>query len=125
MGCKLREALGALGQYLKIVPGCAVHDLKDRLDVFIRDLFVKQVAHAVDENAPGLTPLQRQLQQVLMQTQTKAVPVTSVAHGRKAQSEALRVAILAARTDLRATGDRIPGGIRPLDGRVVSHKRPR
>ena len=58
-----------------------------------------------------------------MQTQTKAVPVPWVAHGRKAKREAFRVAILAARTDLRAPCDRIPGGIRPFDGGVVTHKR--
>ena len=57
-----------------------------------------------------------------MQTQTKAVPVPWVAHGRKAKREAFRVAILAARTDLRAPCDRIPGGIRPFDGGVVTHK---
>ncbi len=60
-----------------------------------------------------------------MQTQAKAIAVPSVAHGREAESKAFRVAILAARTDLCAPSDRIPGGIRPLDGRIDSHKRPR
>ena len=35
--------------------------------------------------------------------------------------EALRVAVVAAARELAAAGHRVPGGIRPLDCRVVSH----
>src|SRR5690606_37835971 len=72
--------------------------------------------HAVDEDAARLAPPQRQIDLLLV-----AAHHSERALAVEAFMQPLRVAVVAAWRHLRAAGDRVPGGIGPFDGAVISH----
>src|SRR6185437_6523535 len=51
-------ALGPLGEHLELVPRRSIHHLEDTLNHLEGEVRVKHVRHAVDEHAPGLSPMQ-------------------------------------------------------------------
>ena len=55
-----------------------------------------------------LSPVPRQIDQILMQRDREAVAVPRRAHGVEPLRHPLRIAVLAALADLRAPGDRVP-----------------
>jgi hypothetical protein len=97
------------------MPGSLCHDVEDLLDVLERHVIVKQVAHRVDKDCPGLTPSQWLIEQIRLQRQSETVSVAVLVHGLQAQRHPFCVAMLAAGADLRATGYGIPGDICPFD----------
>jgi len=103
------------------MPVGAPHDVERFDDEFHRHVFVEQIAHGIHENGLGLLPFQRQFQRVLVQGEVKAVGIIRLAHGFEAQRHPLGVAMLARRTNLGATGKRVPRGFRPLNGRIIAH----
>src|SRR5437867_2120605 len=94
------------------------------MNVFIRDLLVKEITHAVDEDAARLPPFQRQLQLIPVQSQIEAAFVTWIAHCLEADREAFCIAVLAAMAYFSGASDGIPGGICPFDCRMIPHESP-
>ena len=86
-----------------------------------RDIFVKEIAHGVDENGAGLFPIERYLQSMRVQGELEAVGIVGAAHRLEAAREAFGVAVFAAGTDLRAAGDGVPSGLSPFNLRVLGH----
>lgn len=109
------HAVVALRQHLINVPVRPAHRVTHRRDVRRRHTFVEQVAHRVDEDFPRPTPRQRLLQFVIDQTQVE--PLLERVSGDCAEtlSDRFRVTELATRTDLGASTNRIPSGVRPFD----------
>ncbi len=64
---------------------------------------MKKIAHLVHENAARLLPGTRQIDDIVMQGDAKPPPITLIPHRLQTQRQPLRVAILAAGADLRAT----------------------
>jgi hypothetical protein len=83
---------------------------------------VEKVTHGIDEHSPRLTPPIRLQQGFRMPCQIKTVDILLLTHALKPARETLGIAELAAGTDFVATCNRIPSGIGPLDGGVISHE---
>jgi len=95
-----------------------LHDAEDFVDEIGRHVPVEQVAHGVDEDRVGLAEAQGGVEHPLVSRHlSEVVLVIRLAHGSKAFRHPLCIAMLAARTEFRATRDRIPCGFRPFDGR--------
>ncbi len=119
-----RRTLGALGEHLEAMPPRPIHRLEHGRDVLVGYLFVEQVAHRVHKDEPPALPLQRQFESLRPELQVEAVLIGVARHPPEAFRERLRVAMGTTRADLRATRDRIPGRLRPLDRRTVAHGGP-
>ena len=115
------HTLLAFRQHLINVPVSAAHGVAHRRDVLRRHTFVEQVAHRVDEDLPRSTPRERLLQLVVDHTQVEPVFERVSRDPAEALSERFRVTELATRTDLGASTHRVPGRVRPLNGRAVAH----
>src|SRR5262249_30633120 len=61
---ELRHARGALREDLELVLGGAPHHVKDARDVLVGHVLVKEIGHAVHEDAPTRTPFERELEGV-------------------------------------------------------------
>jgi hypothetical protein len=99
----------------------AHHDLEGPVDQVLGHRLVEQVAHAVDEDAPGLAPAEREGQQIGVERDGEAVPVAGIAHRVETDGESFGVTVLAPRADLCAARDGAPGGVRPFDAGVFTH----
>src|SRR5574337_18657 len=64
------------------------------------------------------------LEHLFLKRDLKVVSVVVVAHGLKTMGEALRVTVLASRTDFRASRDGIPGRFGPFNARTLGHGPP-
>lgn len=53
------HTFGSFSEYLKLVPMCLAHYIKDFFDELEWDIRVKQVAHGVYENALWFAPSER------------------------------------------------------------------
>jgi len=53
------EPHAALREYLKYVPVRFAHDVEYATQIFVGDLLVKEVTHAVDEDPSGSPPAKR------------------------------------------------------------------
>lgn len=122
VGRRERQPASVACQHLERVLLGGSHYFEDPLDEVRRHLRVEEVAHRVHENEPGLPPSERQVDLVLLEGQFETGGVSRVAHGLETRSEALGVAVVAAGAHLRAAGDGVPGGLRPLDGGTISHR---
>ena len=58
---EFQEAIRSLRQHLKAVPISTSHHIKHPLDVLKRDVVMKEITHAVDEDCLRLRPSQWQL----------------------------------------------------------------
>ena len=111
----------ALGEDLEHVPVGSTHDVADVRDEVGRDLIVEQVAHGIDEDLSRAFPVQRWFQLLGYESQIEAALKGVSGYATEALSEHLRLAELAARAHSRAAPDRVPGRVRPLNGRPVAH----
>ncbi len=59
-----RETLSSLRQNLVRVVGSAMHNIKDRFDERLRNVGMKEIRHAVDENRARTMPTQRDIEGV-------------------------------------------------------------
>jgi len=105
----LQEAAGAFGQDLEAVLGGAGHDVENFLDEIEGDIFMKEVAHGVDEDGARLFPAEGDIESLGLEGQAEAVAVVGLAHGAEAAGESFGVAVLAAGADFGAAGDGVPG----------------
>src|SRR5437762_525745 len=55
---KFRHSLGSLSQHLVRMPIGERHHLSNSEDVVVRYIFVKEIAHRIDEDHPGGAPFQ-------------------------------------------------------------------
>jgi hypothetical protein len=97
------------------------HRPADFLDVFVRDAFVKKVAHRVHENHLRLGPADRVPKLLGYEPQIESKFEWMAGHTAKPFRERLGVAMRAAGANLRAASHRIPRCIRPLDFGIVTH----
>jgi len=100
----------SFSQYLKPMPVRSAHYVEDLLEEGKGNLFVEQVTHRVHEDELWLPPAQRNFQDLRMKRELKAVGVLLYPHFLQTLGKPLRVAELAARTDLVAASRRVPGG---------------
>jgi len=103
------------------MPGGPVHHLKSPQDEVQGNLRVEEVAHRVHEDHLGLTPGERLVQDPLMNRQPEPVRIVRLAHRLEPASHPLRIAIPTPRAHLGAPGQRVPGGLGPLDGGIDGH----
>lgn len=100
------------------------HDIEHALDVLDRHVLVKEVAHRVHEDRLRLPPPKGQLQHVRLEGEREPVPIIRLPHRLQPLGHPLGVAVLAPGTDLVTPRHRVPGRLRPLDFRSVSHGQP-
>src|SRR5256885_14351004 len=103
------------------MPTRAAHDLEDLLYVSERNVLMKQVAHGVHEDRLRLLPPKWKLKHVWLQREFEAIPIVRLAHRLETFGHAFGIAMLAARANLGATGDRVPGRFCPLDAGALCH----
>ena len=118
---KTPHANVALCEDLIGVPVGAPHYVTNRGDVRGRHVLVEQVAHRVDEYSARPTPTKRFVEFLGDETQVEALLEGMARHTPETFRECLRVAELAARADLGAPTDRVPGSVGPLDAGAVAH----
>ena len=109
------QAISALGENLENVLGRAAHDVEDAIDVLHGDLLMEEVAHAVNEDALGGAPAERELELIGVERDRETVAVAWIPHRLEPSGEALGIAEFAARRDLGAARNRVPRGIGPFN----------
>ena len=110
-----QHAFRPLGQDHKRVLAGHFHHPKYMVDKLIRYIRVKEIRHRINEYPAGLLPLQREFEHMRLQGQIESVGVIPLPHRLEPVRHPLSVAMLAARTDLRAACDPVPGCVRPLN----------
>lgn len=98
------------------MPMCLLHCVEDVIDKRLRDLFVKEVAHGIHENALRLLPGERLEQALGPQCEIEPAFEWMSHDSAEALRKPFRIAIVAAGADLRAAGYGIPSRVGPLDG---------
>ncbi|CAD5253920.1 hypothetical protein BOSE21B_100047 [Bosea sp. 21B] len=101
------------------------HGVEHFRDETVRHILVEQVGHRVHEDHLRLPPTEWLLQAFGPERQIESVFERVSRHAAKALREPFRVAVIAAGTDLRAPGDRVPRSVGPLDRCVLRHMSPR
>ena len=99
----------------------APHDVENVMDELLRDPFVEEVAHRIDEDQPRALPTQRLLQPGRPDAKVEPLLVGMAGDPAPALSERLGVAVSAAGRHLVAPGHGVPRRLRPLDRAAVSH----
>ena len=97
------------------------HYIKDSLDVLIRHFLVEEVGHGIHENHLRFSPTERHFQPLGPELQIKPLFIRVIQHTAEPFGKRLGVTVLAPRTDFRAAGNGIPGGIGPFDMRLYAH----
>lgn len=109
------QALAAFGEYLECVLRTVVHRPERALNKLGRHGLVKEVTHGIDKNTARRTPSPWGVKQIVVQRHLEPIVVTHIAHRLQPARHPLGVAVRAAVTNLGASRDRIPRGLRPLD----------
>src|SRR2546423_596609 len=99
----------------------AAHHVEHALDELVGHVLVKEIRHAIDENAPTGSPAERKLERAGNKPEIEALLERMIRHATETFREGLGVAVLAARRDLRASAYRVPRRVRPLDRASVGH----
>ena len=118
---KVGHAIGPLREHLIGMPVCLIHDLCNPADVIIRNVFVEQIAHRIDEDHPGGPPAERLQELFRNEPKVESLLVRVARHSTKALCESFSVAMRAAGADLRASPHRIPGCVSPFDLGICGH----
>jgi hypothetical protein len=74
------QSLGSFRENLKHVPVGFCHDVKNLLDEIIRDGFMKEVTHTIDENLTRPFPPQRESQLIWVKSDLETIPIARIAH---------------------------------------------
>lgn len=112
----------ALGEHLIDMPVGLQHHGSDRCNIGVRNALVKQIAHGIHEDHARRSPAQGFIQ--LLGDEPKVEPLLERMTGdaAKAFCERFGVTVGTSGANLRAASNGIPGRIRPLDLRVVTHR---
>src|SRR5258708_38427769 len=97
------------------MPVCLHHDPNYILNIFIRHVGLKEIAHAVNKNRSWTRPVKRLREFIGDQTQIKSLLVWMIRNSSKSLGKNFRIAMLAAGADLCATPKGVPWCGRPLD----------
>jgi len=104
-----------LGQHLEGVPARLLHGVEDLVDIGERHVLVEQVAHGIHEDHLRRADGERLFQAMRAQGQVEAFLIGMARHAPEPLREPLRIAVVAARADLRAARHRVPRQVRPFD----------
>ena len=83
---------------------------------------MKEITHRVDEDQTRRFPAQWEFQEIFMQSNLEAVPVSLCSHSSEPVSHALRIAMRAPLADLRATCHRVPSHLGPFNMSLSGHE---
>jgi hypothetical protein len=97
------------------VPVGINHNLNNILNVSVRDLGLKKIAHAVNENGTRTGPIEWLGKLFGNQPKIKALLVRVPRNAAKSLSKHFGVAVFATRTDLRTSSQGVPRRIGPFD----------
>ena len=97
------------------MPVSSSHDLANAPDVVGWNVFVKEIAHRVDEDLPRAPPMKRLIEFFGNEPEVETLFERVSGHTAETLREKLRIAEFAARAHLRAAPDWIPCRIRPLN----------
>ena len=97
------------------------HDPRDAQDVVLRDVFVEEVAHRIDEDHPRPRPTHGLAKLLGNKAEVEAAFVWMPRDPAKPLGEGLGVAVCTPRADLRAAAHGIPSRVGPLDFRTTAH----
>src|SRR5262249_49699005 len=114
-GKQLAQTSRPFREDLVCMPARQVHRRNDSPNIRKWNLLVKQIAHGVDEDHSRLAPSERFRQFLRNKSQVESLFERMSCYAPKSLSEAFSVAVLTARTDLRAATNRIPRRISPFD----------
>src|SRR5947207_2212319 len=103
------------------MPVRLLHDFGNLNYVLSRNTLVEQVAHAVDKHHPRPAPTQGLTEFFRHQPQVETLFIRMSRHISESFRERFGVTMSASRADLGAAANRIPGGIRPFNGRALTH----
>lgn len=106
---------GTLGENLVGVPIGEAHDGCDMGDVVLRDVFMKHVAHGIDEDPARGFPLEGIGEFFGDEAEIEAELERVALHSAPTLGEGFRVAVFATGADLGASPHGIPSRISPLD----------
>jgi len=121
---KIAHQRGPLREHLKCVPVSALHSVTHARDKLVRDFFMEQITHRVNEDHTRLAPAQRLFETLRTQRQIKAVFKRMASGSTKAFRETLGIAMVAPGADFRAARYRIPRRIRPFYRGRICHVLP-
>jgi hypothetical protein len=116
--------LGPFGEHLVGVVAGGGHDGDHLSDEGAGHPGVEQIGHGADEDPPWRAPAQWLAQDLGVEGDPVAGPgggwpavglVVGLAHGLEPPGQGEGVAVLTARRDPVAAGDRVPGGLGPFD----------
>src|SRR5271166_1435096 len=111
------------GQNLERVPVRCPHDFANPGDVLGRHRLVEEIAHRIDEYPLWRAPFQRGFQLFGNEPEVEAEFERMPGHSAKSLGKPFGITMLATGADLRATADRIPGSVGPLDFASITHLR--
>src|SRR6266446_10889447 len=111
---KLPQTVGSLRENLVRVPICRDHYVRNGHDIVVGHIFMKQVAHGIDENHLGIPPAQWLGKLFRDKAQIESLFVGMSLHSAKAFRKRLGVAVLTAIADLGAAPNGIPSCVCPF-----------
>ena len=97
---------------------CAIggeHHPADLLDIVIRHVDVKEIAHRVDEDFARLSPAERIAEFFRDESKIEALFERVIGNAAESLGESFGVTMSATGTDFRAATDGIPRGVSPFD----------
>lgn len=103
------------------MPGRPFHSVKHLIDELLWYPFMEKITHRVDENLARATPVKRLVEALRPQGQVESAAERVTRYPSEALRQTLGIAVVASRADLGTAGDRVPGGVGPLDFRAVCH----
>ena len=115
------QPVRSLCEDLELVPVRRLHGLEDFEDEVGRHSLMEEIAHRVDEDGARLFPSQGKVQTLGPKLEVEPLLKRMTRHAAKPFCKRLGIAVLAARTYLRAAGDWVPGGVGPFDWGVLRH----
>src|SRR5262249_26015507 len=105
------------------MPRRTLHHASNHCDVPGRHVLLEKITHRINEDPPRILPPERVFQFLGDESQIEPLLKGVSWHAAEAFGESLRIAVLAAGTDLHASADWVPSGIGPLDCAAVAHRR--
>ena len=97
------------------------HHCGDLGDEGVRDSFMEEVAHGIDENAAPRLPLERLCELFWDEAQIETLLEGMAWNAPEPLGKRLRIAVGAPRADFGASSDGVPSGVGPFDFRRDAH----
>ena len=98
-----------------------IHYIENPLNVFDRNVLVKQVAHRIYEDRLRFFPSKGQSQHMRLERKFETISIILLTHCLQPFRHSLRIAVLTAGADLGTASDGVPRGIGPLYCGFIGH----